>query len=220
MKVLSSSIGKKFLMGITGLLLCGFLAVHLSGNLLLFASSDAYNRYAHTLHAREELLLIAEVGLFALFVVHIVLAFQTARINNRGRQVSYAMKETKILDRNLVAPLSPENWMVWSGIVVLGFLVLHLADFTFELRLRGSESEEPFDKAVRLLKDPISATVYVLGSIVLGFHVSHGVYSAFRSLGATHPKYSGFIKWFGVVFAVAIAIGFASFPFWAAFRNE
>ena len=214
-KLLSSSIGKKFVMGVTGLLLCGFLLGHLAGNLLLYVSAQAYEDYAHALHEREYLVKIAEAGLVVLFGLHIWLAIDTTRMNWKARRVSYREKETKIYNRNLVAWMSPENWMFISGAIVLGFLLLHLADFTWGLRLPGEGEEREFAKAVRILRDPISGPVYVVGSLVLGFHVAHGVYSAFRSIGATHPKYNQLIKWGGVAFAVIVALGFASFPIWA-----
>jgi succinate dehydrogenase / fumarate reductase, cytochrome b subunit len=215
MKVLSSSIGKKFVMGVTGLLLCGFLLGHLAGNLLMYVGPQAYEDYAHALHSREYLVKIAEAGLVVLFVLHIWLAFDTTRMNWRARRLNYRDKQTKIENRNLVAWMSPENWMLISGAIVLGFLLLHLADFTWNLRLTRDGEEREFHKAVRILRDPISAPVYILGSLVLGFHVAHGVYSAFRSIGATHPKYNQLIKWGGVAFAVIVALGFASFPIWA-----
>jgi succinate dehydrogenase / fumarate reductase cytochrome b subunit len=97
--------------------------------------------------------------------------------------------------------------------VILLFLLLHLSDFRFELR--SHEGDTPFTKAVSILRDPLSAVVYLVGSLVLGFHVLHGFQSAFQTLGANHPKYTPFIRVLSYVFAVTIALGFGSFPLWA-----
>src|SRR5690606_17570288 len=91
---LSTTVGQKLVMGATGLLLCGFLVVHLAGNLLLFGGQESYDRYAEALHSNE-LLPLAEVGLFVLFILHILLAFVTTRENTAARPVGYAEKETK-----------------------------------------------------------------------------------------------------------------------------
>ena len=214
-RLLSSSIGQKFVMAITGLLLCGFLVVHLEGNLLLFVNAEKYNAYAHFLHSQEELLMVAETGLFLLFLSHLYLAFATAWGNGKSRIDQYAMKQTK-QPRSLLAA-SPSTWMFASGAAVLGFVILHLIDMKFQARpdityLDEHDPNAPYATAVAVLSNPISRVVYTLGVIVLGFHLSHGVSSAFQSLGLNHPKYTPLIKWIGRLFAFAIAVGFASLP--------
>ena len=212
-KALASSIGKKVVMAITGLALCGFLVAHLGGNLLLYKSAKSYNDYAHALHAQEILLVVAELGLLVLFVGHIALAFITDRENKDARPVGYAVKQTKMEQGPLAKPASAVMFV--TGLVILAFLLLHLADFKFELRGHGSVGETPFDKALRLLRDPLSALVYVVGSLVLGYHVLHGFQSAFQTLGLNHPKYTPFIEKVSLVFAIVVGLGFASFPLWA-----
>jgi succinate dehydrogenase / fumarate reductase cytochrome b subunit len=212
-RALSSSLGKKYVMGITGLLLCGFLIAHLAGNLLLFVGAEEYNHYAHALHEQKALLAVAEVGLFVLFVAHLILAFVTTRENKSARKQDYDVQQSK--QGSPLLTFFPHNWMWITGVVVLGFILLHLADFRLEFRNKGPEGEEPFEKAVRLLRDPITFCAYITGVIVLGFHLSHGFSSAFQSLGLSHPKYNKFIKCAGTSFAVLVAVGFASFPLWA-----
>ena len=127
--------------------------------------------------------------------------------------------------------------MVISGCVVLGFLVLHLIDMRFGLRDKvsglgefvdlqnegvyeagegetGRPSLYAYERAVAVLRTPLSAVVYLVGVTFLGFHLSHGFSSAFRSLGVAHPAYTPWIRRFGVLFAVVIAVGFASIPIW------
>lgn len=218
---LRSTVGQKFLMGITGLLLCLFLVMHLAGNVLLYAGPGAYDAYAHALHKQEWLVKIAEAFLVVLFVLHIGLAVVTWRENNTSRPVGYEMRRSKQEHRVII--FAPSYWMVASGLIVLFFLIVHLGDFTWGLWHRPPHAEGehvlPFDKALYIMKQPFSYWVYIIGTIFLGIHLSHGFGSAFRSLGWQHPKYSPFIWWFGVLFAVAIGVGFLSFPIWAGFYH-
>ncbi len=215
-KALTSSVGKKYLMAITGLSLCLFLVVHLAGNLLLFAGQEAYDAYAHALHKNDGLLVIAEVGLFAIFVLHLGLAFVTSRENLAARDVEYATKKTKQPRRILQSGIWPANWMLVSGLMVLGFVVLHLIDFTFQWRPDiNYTGKGPYDKAIDLLTSPLSMIGYLIGCSVLGFHLLHGFSSAFQSLGLSHPKYDAFLQRASLIFAVVIALGFISFVVWA-----
>jgi succinate dehydrogenase / fumarate reductase cytochrome b subunit len=208
-RLFTSSVGRKFVMGITGLALCGFLVIHLAGNLLLYTGAERYDHYAHTLHSKEWLPL-AEAGLFALFFLHIYLAFSTTYDNRKARGTGYTMKQTK-QDLAMVAP--PHNWMFLSGAVVLGFLILHIIDMKLEIRTDiDYAGKGPAAIAVAVLQNPLSAGVYLVGSAVLFFHLWHGFASSFQSLGLNHPKYMPTIKRFGYLFAIVIAAGFFSLP--------
>lgn len=217
-RALSTSVGQKFVMGITGLLLCGFLVVHLGGNLLLYIpdGGQTYEMYAEKLHA-QPLLPVAEIGLFGLFFLHIALAVSTIRRNRAARQERYAVKHPKKPGGLLI--FDPSYWMPLTGVVVLGFLIVHLCDFKFmgwtrpELPRNGDAVS--FEAAKVVLTSPYALPVYAAGSILLGIHLAHGVASAFQTLGVNHPKYNGLIKAASVAFAAVIAVGFASFPIWA-----
>lgn len=224
-----TSIGKKLVMAITGLALCGFLVLHLGGNLLLYVGAEEYNAYAHALHAQKILLPIAEIGLLILFVGHIWLAIRTTFENNAARTTPYAVKQTKMEEGPLAAPAS--STMMITGLVVLVFLIVHLYDFALDDHLRrlgiakilhrepGADLA-PFERALQILQSPVTFVVYIAGSLFLGYHLLHGFQSAFQTLGANHPKYTPIIRFVGFVFAITIAIGFASFPFWAwAFKH-
>lgn len=209
-------------MAITGLLLCGFLVVHLAGNLLLFVGAEAYNAYAHKLHDNEGLLMIAEVGLFVLFIIHLILAVRLTVDNRIARGKDYLDRKNKA--ENEVSKFRPDTWMLLSGLVVLGFICLHLIDFKMEARPDADHTlyttpdgtpVEPFDKAVNLLRTPLTAFGYLVGCLFLFAHLSHGFSSAFQTLGANHPKYNTLIKRTGLAFAVLIGLGFASFVVWA-----
>ncbi|HKY64297.1 MAG TPA: succinate dehydrogenase cytochrome b subunit [bacterium] len=212
---LTSSVGRKWVMGLTGFFLIGFTLIHLAGNLLLYVGDGAYNHYAHSLHANPSLVLVAEIILLILFGAHIVLGFQLTIANRRARPEAYEMRRSK--QGNTKA--TPSATMYVTGALVLGFILLHLADFRFHLHNPGPEGEEPFVKALRLLQDPITASVYFLGSLLLGWHLWHGFQSAFQSLGLRHPKYTPFIRKFGVALAILLGLGFASFPVWAYLKK-
>lgn len=214
-RALTSSLGRKWVMGLTGLLLIGFTVIHLAGNLLLYVGFSNYNHYAHSLHSRPALVLFAEIGLMVLFLSHIFIAIQLTGKNRRSRPQHYALTRSK----QTRSKASPSAVMFISGAVILGFVLLHLSDFRFEIRHPGSAGEEPADKALRLLQDPISGVVYFVGSLLLGWHLLHGFQSVFQTFGLTHPKYTPWIKKFGVVLAIILGLGFASFPVWAFMKK-
>ena len=223
LNALSSSVGRKFVMAITGLLLCGFLVAHLAGNLLLWVSDQAYNDYAHKLHEQALLLAVAETGLFALFIIHIVFAFQLTIGNTLARGTGYANQKAKGEGYGFGFG-RPDTWMAISGTLVLGYICLHLIDFKFELRGEGFYNDAhgnellPAAKAEALLKSSTSTIGYLAGIIFLTLHLMHGVPSLFQSLGIYHKKYNGLIKVAGLLFAISMGVGFGSFLLWAHSR--
>lgn len=215
---LTSSVGRKFVMGITGLLLCGFLVVHLAGNLLLYVGAEEFNQYAHALHSKEAILKLLEVGLFALFAAHILIAISLVRENRDARKHRYAMKQSKIESANNHKLASADLWMALSGVIILGFILVHISDLTLQLRPDLDYTDkEPYDKVMMVLKSSFSKVIYVIGTLVLTAHLSHGVSSAFQSLGINHPKYNPIIRWGGLIFAIVIGLGFMSIPLWFGF---
>ena len=212
-QLMRTSIAKKFVMGITGLLLVGFLITHLAGNLLLYAGAEAYNEYAHKLHSMGPLLWAAEVGLALLFLAHIYLAFSTARDNWAARKKDYARQETK---RERTTLIRPDTFMFLSGAVVMVFVLWHLTDLTFQARPDLDYADkEPFEKTVMVLKNPASKVIYGVGTIVLGLHLSHGIASAFQSLGLRNKNSAKLIHCIGVTLAWVLSLGFFSFVIWS-----
>jgi succinate dehydrogenase / fumarate reductase cytochrome b subunit len=221
MTLLSSSIGQKFVMGITGLLLCSFLVVHLAGNLLVYVGADSYNNYAHELHSMM-LLPVAETGLFLLLFVHIALAFKLTRDNREARHISYQETQSKIEEPPSIFGRTPmgrtSSWMFISGSIILAFLVMHMIDMKLHANPTVDYKDAtPYGIIVQGLGSSLSAPIYIVGTIVLGFHLSHGFWSAFQSLGLNHPKYMPLIKKLAILFAIVIAVGFVSLPIWGYF---
>lgn len=222
LKALSSSVGKKYLMAITGLLLCGFLVTHLAGNLLLPAGGDLFNEYAKKLHENEGLLLVAEIGLAGIFILHLYLAVSLTWGNTAARGKGYAATESKRDDT--ISKTRPDKWMIGSGIILLLYICLHL--FDFKLHRLGTDDvlnsirvtdEQPVttEEAIHVLNSPLTIIGSLAGFIFLFAHLSHGVSSAFQSLGLSHPKYNTLIRYGGLAFAGLISLGFFVILAWA-----
>lgn len=201
--VLMSSVVKKQCVAVTGICLCLFLVAHLLGNLLLFVGAESFDAYARKLET-SPLLPLAEAGLAALFLAHIVLTVWVTIENWRARPVRYRSKRWeggKTLG-------SDTMWI--TGPLILAFLVLHLLDFRLADRSGQDLSQMVFDK---FLAFPY-VLIYVAAMLVVGLHVSHGFQSVFRSLGLVHPRYMPVVQWVGWLFAALAAVGFASIPLW------
>jgi succinate dehydrogenase / fumarate reductase cytochrome b subunit len=205
---LESSIGKKIMVALAGLLLCGFLVTHLLGNLFLFVGAPAFNHYATTLE-HNPLLPLAEIGLAALFLVHIALATRAWLANRAARPIGYQSYSGK------GARTPGSRSMAVTGSLVLAFLIIHLRSFRFaEKTIREADMYQLVTSA---FTSPLYAGFYVLALIGLGLHLSHGFQSAFQTLGVNHPRYTPTIKRLGLAFAVLIALGFASMPIYFGF---
>lgn len=202
--VLDSSVGRKALMALTGLALLVFLVGHLAGNLTLFADADgtAFDAYVEKLKSFGVLVYVAEVGLVLLFSAHIALAVRLTLQNREARRQKYVVRATH--GQQTPASIS----MIVTGLVVGGFLVKHLLDFRFD--------EEFEARPAGLVKEKLhgagTALIYLLGMVVLAIHLSHGIRSAFQSLGANHPRWNTVLERTGQALAVLIAVGFALFP--------
>ncbi len=223
----STSVGQKIVMAITGLLLCGFLVVHLAGNLLLWVGEARFNEYAASLHSLGPLLSAAEVGLAALFLAHIGLACSTAAMNRQARRSRYAEQESKQEPFALPGG-GASGWMGVTGLLIAFFLVVHVTD----MRLKenpfvdytpsyeeGSHGYNEF-KAVQLaLTNWGTSWAYAVGLIALGIHLSHGVRSALQTLGLNHPQWNRLLEILGLLFAWSIALGVLSLLAWAALTS-
>jgi succinate dehydrogenase / fumarate reductase cytochrome b subunit len=205
-----SSIGKKALMAASGLLLIGFLLVHLAGNLTLFAdrSGNAFAAYAEKLAGLGAIVLVAELGLLLLFVAHVGLGMRTALQNREARPERY--KD--------LAPKGQRTWssmtMIASGAFVLVFVVVHVLDFRLaDFDLLGHPDPQALPRmVVERLASPVGALIYLVGVGVLGFHVWHGFQSLVQTLGLRHARYVGLVRGIGIALAVVIGLGFAAFP--------
>ena len=203
----SSSIGKKITVGLTGTLLCAYLVVHLAGNMLLFRGDDgaAFNAYAETLPSLM-IIRVIEVGLFALFLVHIVTGTLFWIRNRRARPVGYAVNR-----RNDTSdPFS--RMMFLTGSIVFIFLVVHLRTFWVPARFSGGEHFSMYELVVTAFSSTGYSLFYVAAMVLLAFHLRHGFQSALQTFGIRGKRYAAAIEIAGMVFWLAIPVAFASIP--------
>lgn len=205
---LESSIGKKITVALAGLLLCGFLITHLAGNLFLFVGASQFNRYAEFLES-QALLPLAEAGLFLLFLIHIALSVRARMANMAARPIGYQVAA----DKGARTPGS--RTMAVGGSLILLFLIVHVG--TIKYHLGGLRGDTLYAHVTGWFANPLYAGFYVLAMIALGLHLSHGVQSAFQTLGINHPRYTPAIKKLSLAFGVVIALGFAVMPIYFCF---
>ena len=203
----TSSIGKKVVMAVSGLLLIGFLIAHLAGNLLIFSGDRgaAFDEYAAKLEANP-LLPVVEVGLFVLFAVHILMALRVSSENRQARRRGYAVRST--MGERTLASAS----MLFTGIVVLAFLVVHIADFRIGKRSMDPATGSLAALVKKRLREPLGAAVYLAGVTALGIHLRHAFRSALQTLGVSHPRLNPLLVRLGWIIAIVLGVGFASFP--------
>ncbi|MFP3998511.1 MAG: succinate dehydrogenase cytochrome b subunit [Desulfobacterales bacterium] len=199
---ISTAIGKKLLMAVTGLGFVGFIFVHLAGNLSFYFGKDAFLQYVETLHKLDPIIFVAELALLGLAVIHVstgtVLFFQ----NWRARNSRYAVNKTAG-GRTIGSRTMP-----YTGFLILLFVILHLLQFHFIDRSQMT----PYDAAVNTFGNGWFALIYIAAVILVAVHIRHGFWSLFQSLGLNHEKYMPLIRTVGILFAIAVAVGFAFVP--------
>ncbi|HEY3282210.1 MAG TPA: succinate dehydrogenase cytochrome b subunit [Armatimonadota bacterium] len=213
----STTTGTKIVIGITGLLVFAFLVVHLLGNLIVFMGPGAFNGYAHTL-AAIPLTLLMELGLAAIFLIHVYKAVVNWFANRQARPVGYYQKKwAGKPSRKSVA----SSTMIYTGFFTLFFVVLHLKAFRFgpETLIPGTQVRDLYALEMKVFADPTIVAFYTVSMVILGFHLWHAFSSAFQSLGADHTKYTPALVVLGRVLAVVIAGGFLAIPLLVHFRG-
>lgn len=211
---LSSTVGTKILIAITGLAMFVFLIAHMSANLLLFVGPEAYNSYSHTLISNPAIY-VAEAGLVALFLIHVYKALTNWARNRHARPLGYEKKEwAGHTSRKTVASTT----MIYTGVVIFAFTILHLITFKFGTWYETTHHGEPMRDLHRLVVEvfqkPVYVIFYTVVMVLVLLHLRHGVSSAFQSLGWNHPRYNRLIMAAGYLFAVLIGVGFALPPIW------
>lgn len=206
-KTVSSSVGKKLLMALTGLAFCCFLLVHLMGNLFLYCGKDAFNSYVEHLHSLGVLINVAEVFLLVFAIIHVVSGLTLTWQNYTSRPEKYVVNK-RAGGRTIGSATMP-----YTGIILLGFIVAHLRGFHFA----DHETQTVYDIVVKAFSDPAIMGFYTFAMIVAAVHVSHGVWSAFQTLGLSHEKYTPAIRKAGLLFSITIGAGFGFIPLWIAY---
>ena len=200
-----STIGKKAVMAVSGLILFGFLIAHMLGNLQFFLGREVMNHYAETLHGNPPLLWTVRIVLLVSVVLHIWSSIELALLKKRARPIGYVKRG------NVQASLASRT-MMWSGPIVLAFIVFHLLHLTTGTVHPQFVPLNAYDNLINGLRVIPVALFYIVAMILVGMHLSHGMWSMFQSLGFSHPKYTPLIKKFAAVFSWLLIAGFISIP--------
>ena len=208
-----TAVGKKWVMAITGVMLMGFVIAHLIGNLKVYLSKEEINLYGEALRdmpghllPRSVLLWVLRIGLIGAFVFHLHSAYGLTRINHKARPVKYKTK------RDYVAADFASRTMRWTGIIVGLFILFHLADLTWGVANPDFLRGDPYNNLIYSLQRPGVAAMYIVANIALAFHLYHGSWSIFQSMGINNPRFNGLRRGFAIGFAGLILVGNLSFP--------
>ncbi|MEL6390826.1 MAG: succinate dehydrogenase cytochrome b subunit [Bacteroidota bacterium] len=213
---LTSSIGRKLIMSLTGLFLILFLVMHLLGNLQLLQNDGgkAFNVYADFM-GHNPLVQTISIGNFFFIILHTIQGILLAIKNKKAKGGKYAVR-----------PKDKTTWasrnMALLGTLILAFLLMHLGHFWVQFKTGASHIEtvtydagpikDAYSSVVQVLTNPVWVVAYIIGLVVLAFHLSHGFASAFQTLGINHKKYSPLIKGLGLAYSILIPLGFAIIP--------
>ncbi|MDD2390777.1 MAG: succinate dehydrogenase cytochrome b subunit [Desulfobacterales bacterium] len=203
---LGTSIGKKLMMAITGLCFCGFLVVHLIGNLTIYGGKEMFLSYVDHLHALGKLITVAEWGLVILALIHILTGLTLFYQNLQSRPVNYQVKKAAG-GRTIGSATMP-----YSGILILLFVLLHL--FTF--RFVDKTNINDFIILTQTFVSFAFVLIYIIAVVIVAIHVSHGFWSGFQTLGLNHAKYMPIIMGLGIVFSIVVGVGFGFIPIYVS----
>lgn len=213
LKAAQSQIGRKILTGLTGILLTLFTIVHLLGNLSLFDGGQAFNQYADKLMSLGPLIYIAEAGLVVLFLVHAWIGISIYLKKKKARPVDYDVYKSKGAPSH---QSSSSRSMAITGTIILLFVIMHIIHFKFghyyEIMVDGQPIRDLKRLVVEEFNKPLVSGLYVAVMALLGWHLRHGVWSAFTSLTVKNKAYSAAIKSAGVVVAALLGFGFLLLP--------
>lgn len=207
-RTLSSSIGGKGIVAVTGLALVGFLVAHISGNLLVFAGPEAINAYAEGLRKFPALLWAMRLGLIGAAVLHVLVAVKLNLASKAARPVAYAAK-------NYRKASFASRSMLLTGVLLLLFIVYHLAHYTFRVTNAQIGALGDFDAYQMLLigfSDPVQVVLYLAAMAVMALHVSHGFQSLCQTIGLNHPKYTRGIRCLSCALGWGLAALYSSIP--------
>lgn len=200
-----STIGKKAIMAVTGLVLFGFLVGHMLGNLQVFLGREVMNHYAETLHANLPLLWGVRILLLVSVVLHAWAAIQLSALKSAARPIPYVKPGN-------VQGSTGSRTMMLSGPVIGLFVIGHLLHLTTGTLHPQFVELRAYENVVNGFSNPIASGLYIIAMIWVGFHLSHGIWSMFQSVGFSHPRYTPLIKKFSGIFAWLLIMGFISVP--------
>lgn len=216
----STSVGTKVLIAATGLCLFFYLILHLAGNLLIFAGPATFNGYSHFLISNP-LIIPVEIGLAAIFLIHIYKTVTNWFNNRRARPVNYYQAEQRVFGYGWAGWPSRKSiassTMIWSGLITLVFVIVHVRQFRFgdEYYVLGQPGvKDLYRVEVENFSNIFNVLFYLFATTVVSMHLWHGISSAFQSLGVSYPWVTPSVLKVGKVFAFVLGVGFFVIPIW------
>ena len=203
--LLSTTVAKKVLMAVTGLILTGFVLVHMVGNLLLYKGPEALNAYGEMLQSKPPVVWSARLLLLACVIGHAWAAFSLSMTNLAARPVGYRKTAYE-------ASTYASRTMRWGGPLLLLFIVYHLLHFTVGSVHPDFVRGDVYHNVVIGFQNPLVAFFYVLSMLALSLHLFHGVESMLQTVGLSHPRYNALRSMIGAGYAAVVAVGNLSFP--------
>lgn len=207
-----SGIGKKAVMAVTGLILFGWIFLHMVGNLKLYMGAVHLNEYAHFLRTmgspavpESGMLWISRLVLLVAVVLHIHSAYALTRMNYAARPIGYRQRE-------YVKGTYAARTMRWGGVIILLFVIYHLLHLTTGQAHHDFVKDDVYHNVVTGFQRWWVAAIYIIANLALGLHLFHGVWSMFGSLGFVNPRFEPWRRNFATAFAVLITLGNVSFP--------
>jgi succinate dehydrogenase / fumarate reductase, cytochrome b subunit len=208
-----SAVGKKWVMAVTGVIGMGFVFAHMVGNLHVFEGPAQINHYGEWLRElldppfpRTFVLWAMRIGLIVAIALHLHAAYSLTRVNQKARPVKYQSK------RDYVAADFAGRTMRWTGVIVLLFLIYHLMDLSFGTSNPGFVRGDVNRNLIASFEQWPVVMFYILANLALGFHLYHGAWSLFQSVGLNSPRLNPIRRPFAVAFAVIVTVGFISVP--------
>jgi succinate dehydrogenase / fumarate reductase cytochrome b subunit len=207
-----SAIGKKAVMAATGVILFGWIFLHMIGNLKLYLGPEHLNEYAHWLRAigtpampESGLLWSMRLLLAACLVLHIHAAYALTMMNREARPIGYH-------NREYVTATYSARTMRWGGVIIFLFIIYHLLHLTTGDAHPQFVQDDPYHNVVVGFQVWWVGAAYIVANLALGFHLYHGLWSMFNSVGLNHKKFNPWRRYFATTFAVIITLGNISFP--------
>ena len=200
-----STLGKKILMAVTGIILFGFVTGHMIGNLQLYLGAEQLNHYAELLQSNKPFLWSFRMVLLFCVSVHVLAAVQLWLRNRRSRPVKYRVFNPPAVDY-------AARTMVWSGPIILLFILYHLGHFTVGCTHHDFIRGDVYHNVVSSFQIWWVAGIYILANLLLAIHLYHGLWSLFQTFGWDHPRFGGLRRWIAIALAMLIGAGNISMP--------
>ncbi|MDB4886834.1 MAG: succinate dehydrogenase (or fumarate reductase) cytochrome b subunit, b558 family [Gemmatimonadetes bacterium] len=210
-----STIGKKVIMAVTGLMLVGFVIAHMAGNLQMFVGPAKMNGYAAFLQGLGELLWVARIGLIVATVLHVLMAWQLTQIKRQARPVGYEQRTPQ------VSTLASRS-MRWGGVLLLVFIVFHILHFTTgtvfpaasqpDAQYPGFSHINVYGNVISAFRNPLVTGFYVVAMLFLMLHLFHGAWASVRTLGLSKPSRHPLHRRISTVIAIVVWLGFTAIP--------